>query len=273
MAGPRLSPADVVYIYAEGARGLKKRIAAWRAKHPDADLGRFKVLPRPLDMLSAEDVKNLVQTIRQTSRHPRFIIIDTLARCFGGGDENTAKDMNNFVGSCDTLRVAFPQATVLVVHHPGKNRSRGDRGSYVLRAACDTVIELRGTGRRGVTLRCEKQKDWEPFEDLLCRLDVVDLEDGETSCVVESVEAGHEKPAPKGNVLTTLTILASFEEGGATATDWKEKFMEEAGISETVFYRALANLQEGGYVTRPGDSTKGEHYSLTEQGREAVTVK
>ena len=49
--------------------------------------------------------------------------------------------------------------------------------------------------------------------------------------------------------------------------------MEEAGRSESVFYRALGKLQEGDYVMRPGDSTKGEHYSLTEKGREAVTVK
>ncbi len=113
--------------------------------------------------------------------------------------------MNSFVGSCDTLRFTFPQATVLVVHHPGKDVSRRDRGSTALRAACDTVMELRGTGRRGVTLRCEKQKDWEEFEDLHRRLDVVQLKDGETSCVVESVEAGHEKPAPKGNVLKALS--------------------------------------------------------------------
>ncbi len=36
--GRPLNQADVVYVSAEGGRGLKKRIAAWRTEHPEADL-------------------------------------------------------------------------------------------------------------------------------------------------------------------------------------------------------------------------------------------
>ncbi len=43
---------DVIYVCAEGGRGIKKRIAAWGARHPNADLSSFRVLPLPVDMLS-----------------------------------------------------------------------------------------------------------------------------------------------------------------------------------------------------------------------------
>jgi len=266
-------PLHVIYICAEGGRGIKKRIKAWLARHPDANRSKFWFLPQPVNMLHDKDVIDLGLAIQELGGNIGLIVVDTLARCFGDGDENMTRDMNCFVGSCQSLIQWFPDSTVLVVHHTGKDAGRKDRGSTALRAASDTVIELQRSGNGPVTLKCEKQKDWEPFEDLRLRLDVIELEDGETSCVVEIVETGHEKPAPKGNALKALTILTSFEEGGATATDWKEKFVEEAGKSESVFYRALDKLQEGGYVMRPGDSTKGEPYSLTEKGREAVTVK
>ncbi len=46
----------------------------------------------------------------------RLIVIDTLARCFGGNDENDARGMGAFIEGCDVIRLKTA-ATVLVVHH------------------------------------------------------------------------------------------------------------------------------------------------------------
>lgn len=54
----------------------------------------------------------------------RLIILDTLARCFGGSDENAAKDMGAFIQGCDAIKAAT-QATVLIIHHSGKDRTKG----------------------------------------------------------------------------------------------------------------------------------------------------
>ena len=61
-------------------------------------------------------------------RPGRLIILGTLARCFGGSDENAAKDMGAFIQGCDTSK-AVTQTSVLIVHHSGKGQERGARGS------------------------------------------------------------------------------------------------------------------------------------------------
>lgn len=53
-----------------------------------------------------------------------MIILDTLARCFGGNDENDARDMGAFIRGCDELK-RRTGATVLVVHHSGKDETKG----------------------------------------------------------------------------------------------------------------------------------------------------
>ena len=78
---------------------------------------------------------------------------------------------------------------------------------------------------------------------------------------------------PRGFKLKALEILGAFGEEGETASEWLAKFQEETDKSASTFYRCLGNLEEDEYVTRPGESDKGERYILTEKGREAVTVK
>jgi hypothetical protein len=89
--------------------------------------------------------------------------------------------MNTFVTRCDTIRTATG-ATMLVVHHFGKDESKGMRGSVALKAAADTVIEV--TGIDGVrTARVEKQKDGATGETFTFTLRPIDLGpdgDGET---------------------------------------------------------------------------------------------
>ena len=58
---------------------------------------------------------------------PQMIVIDTLARNFGAGNENSTEDMNRFVASIDRyLREEFGSAIVLVHHtgHDAASRAR-----------------------------------------------------------------------------------------------------------------------------------------------------
>src|SRR5438034_1345408 len=66
--------------------------------------------------------------------------VDTLARCFVGGEENSAKDMGLFVAGLDRLRAATG-AAVLVVHHTGRESGR-ERGSTALSGAVDTLMVI-----------------------------------------------------------------------------------------------------------------------------------
>jgi RecA-family ATPase len=113
---------DVVYIYGEGGRGIGKRLRAWEMYH-DCEATRFFGIAEPVDMLSNEPDK-VIADIKAATLSPRLITLDTLARCFGDGDENSTKDMNAFVRGCDKLKAAFPNCTILVVHHSGWEGTR-----------------------------------------------------------------------------------------------------------------------------------------------------
>ena len=192
--GRKVQRVGVLYVAAEGQAGLIKRIEAIRRHYgidDDTDVA-FALYPAPVDLVSdAAGAKRIVAHVRALNdRFPGpvgLIVIDTLARCFGNGDESATQDMNTFVTRCDGIRTATG-ATILVVHHFGKDESKGMRGSVALKAAADTVIEV--TGTEGIrTARVEKQKDGAAGESFTFTLQPVDLdpdEDGEpvTSCVV-----------------------------------------------------------------------------------------
>ena len=137
-------PEQVVYIAAEGGTGLNNRIEAMRRHNRDliAAAGpNFVLLPEGLDLCTGNDATALIEMLSTAGIRPGLIVIDTLARVMGNGDENTAKDMGQLVRSVDQLR-AETGAHVMVIHHSGKDASKGARGSGSLRAAADTEIEL-----------------------------------------------------------------------------------------------------------------------------------
>ena len=154
--GRDVRQGDVAYVYAEGGGGMPGRLRAWRKDRGQLPV-RFFGLPAPVEMTNAEEVRVLIEEMREARIAPALIVIDTLARCFGGGNENVQQDMNAFVRGCDVVRRAFAGATVLVAHHTGWDTSR-ERGSNALRAASDTMISLQSRGDM-ILLRVERQKD------------------------------------------------------------------------------------------------------------------
>ena len=200
--GLRTKQAPVVYIAAEGRGGLGQRVDAWLTTYRPSGEVPVYFSVRPCDLLG-EGSQELLDTCAafisnpaepETDLVPGLVILDTLARCFTGGDENETADMARFVASVDRLRHELG-ATVLVVHHTGKDRSRDERGSNVLRAAADTMIrvkrqaatptmyrpEYRTPHSQPIRLSCSKQKDAAEFEDITLQLEPVGK-----SCVIAS---------------------------------------------------------------------------------------
>ena len=96
--------------------------------------------------------------------------------------------MNAFVTCADSFREAFPGVAVLVVHHTGKESIGGSADTPRYRAAADTILRL--SKRPSVlTLKCDKQKDAEPFKELSLKLRKVRLQNGTSSCVIERASA------------------------------------------------------------------------------------
>ncbi|MCK0102536.1 helicase RepA family protein [Pseudohalocynthiibacter sp. F2068] len=205
----------VVYVAGEGGRGLNNRIEAIRRERPDLmehteEDGDFLLLPTALNLCNSGDATALTRALSSLSKSPSLIVIDTLARSMGDGDENTAKDMGAFVRNIDHLRNETG-AHVMVIHHSGKDTSKGARGSGSLRAAVDTEIELTRSGdvvmaetRKQRDMICEKVFAYK-LRDVFIGYD----EDGDavTSAVVEPTDPVKHEPKISGQAEVALQAL------------------------------------------------------------------
>lgn len=146
--GHSTTRSAVLYLAGEGASGLANRILAKRLTiEQTTDISLAVVREAVvLDSAGTIDPQRIVETAlaleSETGEKCALIVIDTLARSMGG-DENSSQDMGRFVRSCEQIG-SGTGATILVVHHAGKDPTKGARGSSVLRAAVDTELRVEG---------------------------------------------------------------------------------------------------------------------------------
>jgi hypothetical protein len=258
--------ANVVYVAAEGASGYAARSQVWCDLHRKPPGGAY-LWQEPINMMDSGKVSAFIETIKPVS--PVLVVIDTLARCMVGGDENSARDMGLFITGCDEIK-RQTGATPLIVHHTGIAGTR-ERGSTALRGAADVMIEL--TNDDGlIALRCEKTKDAKPFETRYVRLVVketgerLDTGEPETSCVVvpadKVVMTGTITPMQR-KVLETLA-LEIFAGPGARAS----QIQSATGMKEPTLYKVLSTLKKEGLIQQ---AIKGDPYHITEDGQAAIS--
>jgi RecA-family ATPase len=228
--GRPVAQGRVVYIVAEGADGFRNRVEAYcRQQDIEPDTVELLVIPDTPNFLDKVHIKELVAAIK-TVGQVALIVVDTYARVMVGGNENDSKDTGQAVAHCDLLHKIF-KALVVLVHHSGKDATKGARGSGALRAAADVEMEVVRTREyRAATIT--KMKDGEDGAELGFNLGIVTIgqdDDGEdiTSCVVEHREnlpAKHErKEEPKGEieklVYRYVATVADLDTDGITRDD------------------------------------------------------
>lgn len=174
---------DVLYIAAEGASGLQGRIAAWKQHRGVESLPHLRVMPSPVKMHDPADVASFVAAVelQLAGVVPDLVIVDTLARNFVGGNENSAQDMGLFVEGAEQVRRRFG-CTVAVVHHATKEGST-ERGGESLRNASFAMFRFDRSGKRSVKVVCERMKDAATPEPVKLSPLVIEL-DPETSSLV-----------------------------------------------------------------------------------------
>ena len=156
--GHRVSQTGVLYIAAEGGRGLSNRIEALRIDRGDLlDRADLSILSTTLDLFGRNDGQALTDAMDCLLSVPGLVIVDTLSRVMGNGDENVAKDMGAVIRNIDYMRSRLG-CHVMLIHHSGKDATKGARGSSSLRAAVDTEIELTRT-EDVVVAETRKQRD------------------------------------------------------------------------------------------------------------------
>lgn len=263
--GHRVRQGGVFYIAGEGQNNIQKRFRAWELHHGmalgDAPLFISNHAVQLLSAGEAERVSAIIEALAESSKvKPELIVIDTLARNFGG-DENSTEDMSQFIHAVDSaLRHRFG-ACVLVIHHTGHGDQSRGRGSSALKGGVDAEYQLlRGEGD---VIRCtpRKMKDAALPAPIAFRPCVVDLglvdEDNDfvTSLVLQPADYTVESEissGPSGKLQQTfLQVLKELEiasnGSGVAETDLRPRLAEQ-GLHRNRWPEVKKSLLNGGFI-------------------------
>ncbi|OBG20582.1 AAA family ATPase [Mycobacterium sp. 852002-51057_SCH5723018] len=237
-----------LYVAGEGAYSFKGRIraweTAWQTSIPDDSL---HILPHPVNLTRPLDVGNLAALIEWGGYG--LVILDTLARCMVGADENSARDVGIVVDAMTWLLARTPasRGVVLGLHHTGKD-GKTLRGSSAFEGAVDTVYL---TERDGGVIVLDREKRRDGPENDRHELEI-DPMPGTGSAVI-SVHRGVDKPDRADRLLSTF--VHCFSVTGAS----KAELRNAAEMPNATFHRALDDLLKSGDLVNVG-TDKRPHF-------------
>jgi hypothetical protein len=290
MGNEVIEQGAVLYICGEGFGGVGARIKACKQHHQTEDGAPIYVIRHQLNLrASVEDFNALMIAIEnlvsELGINFKMIIVDTLARAFGGGNENDSADMGAFITACGRIQQIVQDCALMILHHSGKDQSRGLRGHSSLLGAVDTELELLRfeESMKGV-ITVSKQKDGQDntrigFEMVSIELAApnksLHIGDAVTSLAVQASELGSfdsAKKDGKGNsgkgknqrlvmnslesVVKSKGLLKYIEGSQRTVVkldDWRAELWSKMGCTDedkstfkTVWHRAKMQLVESG---------------------------
>lgn len=193
--------APCVYVPFEGKGGIPQRVAAWRDAH-DGMSTNIRFIEDPINLRQQEDRDRLVETLDHNGWAGGVLCIDTLAAAAGMEfEENGSKDMGEMIAILNELQRRLG-GIVLVVHHSGKDKTKGPRGHSSLAAALDFAVECERT-ELGPRFKIYKQKDGESGKEFYYQMQTRVLgldEDGDditSLSVIPDVPMPAKDPATK----------------------------------------------------------------------------
>ena len=217
--GCRVDGAPVVYAALEGEGGFKLRAAAWEAYMGRPMPAGLSMVLQPFKLTEPQDVADLAAVVPTGA----VVFLDTLNRAAPTADENSSRDMGEILSAAKQLQ-SLCNGLVVLVHHTGKDATKGLRGHSSLFAALDAAVEVSRDGDRR-EWKVAKSKDGQdgdahPFRLQVETLGVDDYGDSITSCVVVRDAAAQDVRAVKlpqgGNQRLVLEALRPLFKDGAT---------------------------------------------------------
>lgn len=158
----------VLYLAVEGPNGTARRSKAWRVHHAIADDVRLPLafIRVGVNLYANErDAKKIVAAVSQLEKVTGLpcvaVAIDTLSAVTPGMDQNN--EMGTFVKHCRKV-LEGTKAAVIVVHHDGKDQSRGMRGGSELLGAVDSTMLVKDRVAKTMKMRDGISDQKFPFE-------------------------------------------------------------------------------------------------------------
>jgi hypothetical protein len=227
--GAYVEPGKVLYVVAEGVTGFGQRVEAWEKHHPCIAPAALMCLPMATNLFRPGPGGETAMEQLAAELEPELIVFDTLSKCWVGAEENSARDMGIVLDRLERVRRASG-ATILGLHHTGKDETRGLRGSI------DKSKNHAGEGRADLRMIVSAESM------VLVPSDRVDDSDELTKADTQALE-----------VLTEIAV-----DGGVAASVW----LKSCEQPDRTHYRARGRLLKAGLVHNVG-TEKQPRYAVT----------
>jgi len=198
--GREVKQGRVVYFAGEGFRGINRRVKAWfntRKLSRENYARDFALVPFTSKWDTLRGCDLVRQVLRDIAKDGAIshVMIDTARRSMSG-DENSPTSVGQFLDGVSDVCGEFG-CGYIIVHHAGKDESKGARGGGPFEDDADTVLHFTKGPGGAVHMRCTKQKDDEADWTMKFRADTIAL--------------GSE---PNGKPITSLALTLVSESKG-----------------------------------------------------------
>ena len=259
--GHKVKTSSVVYVALEGGGSIKHRLEAWEAEN--SNVSNVLTVLDHVTLNNFDHAAALAQAVSSQCEQGAVVFIDTLAQAIPGADENSGKDMGLALEASKHI-AASVGGLVVLVHHTGKDKSKGLRGHSSVHAALDAAIVVERNAMTDLrSWKVSKMKDSEDghagsFELIIHQLRNDQYGAAITSCAVREqtyfpTSTGTKMPTGKHQI-TVLEALQSI----AGSDEWSN--VEILKMAKTALgdvaskHRAarakdtISSLVDGGYL-------------------------
>ena len=212
--GKMTKKSNVLYIAGEGFNGLKKRAMALTKKHGNKTLAHLEFSRQSAEILNEQSCIDVADRIKNIPGGCGLVIIDTLNRNMGGGDENKTEDMTRFISNVDR-HIRSLGCAVIIIHHSGLADPNRGRGSGALYNSLDSEFKISKEKSGLITIKCTKQKegesDWE--KEIMLKPVIIGIDEYNLplySCVIEDAGKNEVLKANDQAVLDGLKEAAEY---------------------------------------------------------------
>jgi hypothetical protein len=278
--GSKVKKGTVVYLTTEDRTGIEARAVA-SVRHMDSpQLERLPLVfltPPPLHSEAWSNAMiDVLSEIQFRNGQPvEAVFLDTLGAAFGGRSQDDAAQMTLATDAIHSITEYF-KCMFLSVHHSGKDRYRGMRGSQVLRDRSDTVIAVSASRGGFITAEIQKQRNGPIIAPIKFMLEPTQVSIGDVSirtCTIVDLSislngankttADAEQTAirkPPRDSLTALEVLKNITNGAGVPIEvWRNAVYQAFGDREKdakrqAFNTARKRLLTDRLVTITGDT-------------------
>jgi hypothetical protein len=270
-------------VAGEGAEVLDDRFQAWQGKFGATD--NLYVYEEAPQLANPKHYDTLIATIEEStagSHLPlRLIVLDNLSEMTLGINENST-DVQTFNNACRRLAEHFG-CVVLVIHHTGKARGNGPRGSSSITGSFSSNIEVSPVSRLPLLVRFHsgRIRGAMEFDDFLVEGEPTAIPDAaeleleqklsltfkiaSDAAPMETLTYGEAREAL--HVLETIIERDALQDAGVPKdywfSEWKNRRVESTppkSASKSTFDRFKSDLISIGKVRVEGVTTKTRYF-------------